>query len=142
MASVTVEELDLFIAEMAVLRSSIEQDKEALSIQEKLYAEMGQRAAKFLEELGRTSYKSQHGTVIRKEAWRYSLPKTEEDREAFFQYLKDKGVFDQLITVNSNTYNSFIRAEVEAADDPMAVSIPGVPAAQLYVRCDFLKGKE
>lgn len=58
----------------------------------------------------------------------YKIPRTAEDREAFFDYLKSKGIFDQMISVNSQTLNSFAKAEFEASLDEGNVDfkIPGL----------------
>lgn len=56
------------------------------------------------------------------------VPKSSEDREAFFDYLKERGVFEQMITVHSNTLNSFYQGEYEqaVAEGNLSFKIPGI----------------
>lgn len=54
-----------------------------------------------------------------------SMPKDPEKRSAFFTYLRDKGIFEDLITVHSQTLTSFWNQEFEAANSP-DFKIPGI----------------
>lgn len=55
-------------------------------------------------------------------------PKTPEDREKFFSYLRDQGVYEDLITVNSQTLNSYVKSEEALATErgELDFSIPGI----------------
>lgn len=56
------------------------------------------------------------------------VPKTAEDRKAFFDYLKSRNVYEQMITVNSQTLNAFYQGEYEVAQDTgnQDFKIPGI----------------
>lgn len=60
------------------------------------------------------------------------VPKGREDKEAFFDYLRERGIYDDLVTVNSQTLNAFYREEEEkaVADGAIEFSIPGLVATQ------------
>lgn len=62
------------------------------------------------------------------------VPKTEEDRDAFFAYLKDQGIFDSMITVNSRTINSWYNKEKEAAvlRGDFSFEVPGLKDVSEY----------
>jgi hypothetical protein len=62
------------------------------------------------------------------------VPKDHESREQFFSYLKQRGVFDDLITVNSQTLNAFYRQEAEIADNHgvLEFRIPGITEVTEY----------
>ena len=49
-------------------------------------------------------------------------------REKFFNYLKGKGVFEQMITINSRTLNAFAKVELETANEEgvLDFQIPGL----------------
>jgi hypothetical protein len=68
------------------------------------------------------------GTVGIMNKFTVSLPKEPGKREAFFEFLKQKKVFNDLITVNHNTLNSFYKAEMNAAIEQGAVDfqVPGL----------------
>lgn len=43
------------------------------------------------------------------------MPKDNEERQAFFDYLRARGVYDELISVSSQTLNAFYRSELDLA---------------------------
>jgi hypothetical protein len=138
MSEVTVQQLEELCKQMRELDDEIEKDKEALSEKNKKYTQLEAQAAQWLKELGKGSYKSNFGTVIRQEKWRVNLPQTPEDRDAFFGWLKERGLFEHMITVNSNTLNSLYMKEWEVAKespdpvDALTFSIPGIPEPKLH----------
>lgn len=56
------------------------------------------------------------------------VPSSTEDREAFFNYLKEKGIFEQMITVHSTKLNSFYQSEWDQAveNGELSFSMPGI----------------
>jgi len=112
---ITVGQLNAQAELISALRSEESmkgQEKKAVS--EKL--EAAENAMLFmLEQCNLTTYKSPFGTVTRKYRKSVKIPRTEEDRAAFFQYLKDKGLFDSYIGVDSRKLTSLYNEEFEAA---------------------------
>lgn len=51
--------------------------------------------------------------TVRKEI-RVSMPSNPENKEAFFGYLKDKNLFENLASINYATLNAWYRQEVES----------------------------
>lgn len=140
--SITVEELEAHCKSIADLRNEIDADKAALSKKSEQLEEMELKAIAMLKDLNKTSYKSNHGQIIRTEKWRVNLPQSDEDRAAFFQYLKDKGLFDKMISVNANTLNSFWKQEFEnvkenAPEEALTFSIPGIGEPKLHETLSF-----
>lgn len=138
MSDVTVQQLEELCQKMRALDDEIEKDEKALSEKNKEYKKLEAQATQWLKELDKTSYKSNHGTVMRVEKWRVNLPQTPEAREEFFNWLKERGLFDQMISVNSNTLNSLYMKEWEVAKespdptDALTFSIPGIPEPKLH----------
>ena len=68
------------------------------------------------------------GLVIMQVDTSYKIPRTAEDRAAFFGYLKERGIFDQMISVNSKTLNSFAKEEflVSVKEGNVDFKIPGL----------------
>lgn len=62
------------------------------------------------------------------------VPKTREARESFFDYLKQQGVYDSMITVNSRTLNSWVKAESESQLEQGNVDfrVPGIEISNYY----------
>lgn len=134
-SKVTLAEMDQLVIDIFNQKKKIEEMEGLVSDENKKLSALEAKAVLYMEELGRDSFKSPAGNVSIVEKWRFSLPKTPEDKEAFFTYLKNRGVFDSLITVNSNTYNSFIQKEWEAAKEAghgLDFQLPGVPQPTLY----------
>ena len=141
---ITVAEIESLVKELADKRLQVEELKRPYSQAQEELEQIEGKVGGALIEMGKDSYKSEYGTVSRRTEERYNLPATPEDREKFFNFLKEKGVFEQLITVNSNTFNSFIKAEKEAVEarDPEAAlhfSLPGVPEAKTRHVLSFRK---
>ncbi len=113
------------IKELRDLETEINNTKKALTAQ--LDEAEGKMMA-MLEESQLKNFKSEIGTVSVTHRLSVTTPKLPEDRAAFFEFLKTRQLFDQMITVNSQTLNSFYKAEFEEAakrgeDD---FKIPGI----------------
>lgn len=142
--SITISDMEALVKSLADKRIEVETLKKPYSQAVAELEELEQKLVGTLKELGKDNYKSEFGTVTRVNQWRFNLPKTPEDRQRYFQFLKDKGVFEGMITVNSNTHNSFCKEEWEAAKqrDPMEAlnfRIPGVEEAKVYETLSFRK---
>ena len=114
--SITVADVNKIVADIRAKEEEYEAQKKistALGNEvEKLYEQAGQ----ILLDLGQDSFKTPLGTVSLRKRTSFKTPKDEASREAFFNKLKEMGVFDSMITVNSNTLNSFLKAEYESAE--------------------------
>jgi hypothetical protein len=114
----------------------IEEDK--LSEKKQAMKELEYKILSKLEEAEIKTYKLPTvGTFSIRTNTTWNLPKTEEDRKAYFDYLKKRGVFESMITVNSKKHSSFCKQVLEemAEEDPYAAAdfeIPGVPGKSTY----------
>lgn len=77
------------------------------------------------------------GTVYIQQNMSVKTPKLPEDKEAFYAYLKSIGEFDSMISVNSQTLNSWYKAKLEAGVDP---NIPGLREVSEYKKVILRKG--
>lgn len=145
-AEVTVQQLDTLVIEYFKKRKEKEErearvkeiNKEIVSIEGKLVT--------YLKALGRRDYKHAAGSVRISPKWSVSMPQTDADKAALFQWLREKGIYDKYATVNSAALQSLFNAEREAAiaADPEAAltfSIPGVGPAKLFEGIGKTKGK-
>ncbi len=140
----TVKELDDLVTAIFAQRKVVEEKEEALSEENKKLAAMELKAANWLEETGREKYQHPSGTVYFLDKWSFSLPKTDEDKAAFFGWLREKGIFDKYATVHSVAYNSLIQAEWEIAKKNgggMDFKVPGVPEPTFRRTLRTLKGR-
>ena len=131
----TIEELKLICETYCALRNDIDILKEELNGKQNRVKELEVKIIHILDahEMDKFSA-SGIGTISRHSRFSVKVPKTQEDREAFFSYLKGHGVFETMITVNSNTLNAWYKEEIEKAsiegkDD---VNIPGLKDISTY----------
>lgn len=136
---VTVQGLDTLVESIFDLQAEIEQIENQITERNKKLGDMKILASKYLEELNRDSYKAPRGTLSRREIMRWSLPATPEDKVKFMDWLREKGVYDQLVTVNSNSMNSFVKGEYDAATDAMAFKPPGLKDPSIFVTLSVRK---
>lgn len=104
-----------------------------------LYAEI----QKILAAHNKDNYKSAVGTFYRYSRWNWKIPSSLEAKTKFFDFLKQKGIFLELVSVNSNTLNSFCKAEYEAAKEAGNVDfkVPGLEAPTAMEKIGFRKSK-
>lgn len=124
---ITVKELEDLCARAFAKKQEIEAQEEVVS---KLKAEMEEMKAKLTQHLNdfdKTSYESAFGKIYTSQIMTVPIPKTPESKKEFFEYLKDKGL-DNMITVNSQTLNSWYRTEYKLAQEEGNINfkIPGL----------------
>lgn len=132
---VTVSDLDALVEKIFQQRQKIEALGEETTKLNLELAKMKEQMVLFLKELGREKYATPLGTVSIKERWSVTTPKSPEDRAAFFNYLKEKGLYEELVSVNSQTLNAFFRSEWDAAiekGEAMTFKIPGLDNPKLF----------
>jgi hypothetical protein len=131
---ITVEALDQLVDDIFAKRREIEALEEQVTALNKQKAELEGRAVGYLRALGRENYKGRSGTIGISEKWRVNLPQTDEDKQALFNWLRDRGIFDKYATVNANSLNSLFMAEWEAAKKAgdLEFALPGIGAPKLF----------
>lgn len=63
-----------------------------------------------------------------------TTPKTTEDKELLFAFLRERGIFSEMVSVNSMTLNSLYKtlANEAAADGNLDFKLPGVAEPKSY----------
>ena len=128
MSDITVSQLEAEIQEAFELRSKYEEAKNISNQEyEKLEAKQ-RRIMGMLEKLEMDSYKGKAGTFSYSLVESFKVPKDLEGREKFFAFLKERGVYDTMISVNSRTLNAFAKEELAAAENAgeLDFQIPGL----------------
>jgi len=79
------------------------------------------------------------GTVYRQKEFSVQVPKTPGDKEALFNWIavnKGKDVLDNMLSIHSQSLNSFYKSEFEIAKEEGNVdfSIPGIKAPEVYYK--------
>ena len=141
MTEVTLSSLEDLVKSIKDKRDEIDAQSDVVKKLNSELGELEQKCMGYLKEAGKDSYQSEYGTIYQIQKPRITTPKTDEDKKAFFAYLEEKGLFLQYASVNSNSLNSFYKAEFEAAKErgDMAFSIPGLGTPSIYESIGFRK---
>jgi hypothetical protein len=83
----------------------------------------------YLEQFGKDKYPvTGYGTISIQERFYAKIPADPEKKRLFMLYLKERGVYEGMVSVNANTLNSFVNKELEAAKETgnFEFAIPGI----------------
>lgn len=137
----TIQDINQLAEKIATLRAK---EAEASLVKKEITTELEATEKQMIETLianDMQSYKSPHGTCSLSFRTSVKIPRTAEDREAFFSYLKSKGLYDTMIGVNSQTLNSFYKSEIEAAKErgDADFNVPGISEISVNQILSFRK---
>jgi hypothetical protein len=98
----------------------------------------------FLEILtaeGMDSFRSPVGLLSITHRTSVQTPKTPEDKAKFFAHLKAQGLYDQMVSVNSQTLNSYYKDQLEQAKKrgDADLEIPGISGVTITPNLSFRK---
>lgn len=133
----TVAELDAMMRRLGEIEDEIEKLEAQVTVFNKEYGQIQARCTAYLKELNRKDYVSPYGKLTRKQEWTVTLPK-DKNKYLFFDYLKKKGIFEDLIGIHSKTLQAYYNAEWKVAEDEggeaaaMTFSLPGIGAPKLF----------
>lgn len=85
-----------------------------------------------------------HGFLFFKETKEsVKTPKSLEDKRALFAFLEERGMFDEIVSVNSQTLNSLYKSLSEQAQDEgnFNFRLPGVEAPTAFTTLKMRKAK-
>lgn len=135
-AKVTVADLDRLATEIFTLKSKAEVQEEALTATNKELGRAEQKCIEILKELGLETFKGSLGQVTPMQVESYPTPKDPDDRALFFNHLRERNLFDSMITVNYQTLNSWAKEEYQQAKDrgDIFFTIPGLSAPTIAHR--------
>lgn len=142
--SVSLEEMDNLIREMKKLEADYEEAKKVSTAKYKVYEEMEQKVLSIMQSAGKSKISVDGlGSAYILNRYVTPTPKTNGDKEAFFNYIESKYGRDVLLSklsVNSNTLNSFCKEERESAErEGRLLDIPGLEAPTHQTSLGFRK---
>lgn len=127
-SNTTIQTLDRLCEKFADLKGRAD----ALEDQAKSFRDMANEISAeimaLLTESKKTSWQTPIGNFILSNRFTVPTPKDPEQKQAFFSYLKQKGIFEDLVSVHSQTLNAWYRQELDAALDKGDVNfkVPGL----------------
>jgi hypothetical protein len=138
---VTINEIEELCRVMAELKNDIASKELVVDAAKKELARLYANAMSMLEAVDKDSYKSKHGTIHLRRTTVVGIPKG-EDKKKFFEYLKEKDLFDEVTTVNPSWLSSYYRQEADALKklDPFStLQIPGIGEPYVKTEARFRK---
>ena len=143
MDQVTVREFQSLIDTTFKQRALVEDMEAAAAVESAKLEKLKKKCMAYLSQFGKSSEALPGiGTISVAKRLSVSHPKEPEAKAAFFEYLKNKGIFEDMVTVNSQTLNSWYRQEFELAkDEGRLVEIPGVGEPNYVETLSMKKGK-
>lgn len=141
---VSVPEFDEIVEKVFKQREKIDLIQMELKREQEILDKMNVRVLAILKELKRDSYKSPLGSVGIQRRTSVTMPKDPTQREQFFGYLREKGAYDALITVNSQTLNAWYKQELEQAQlekRSLDFQVPGLNPPSTFEVIRVTKGK-
>jgi hypothetical protein len=142
--SITFEEVEGLCSQIAAQRGKVDELEAAKKQENEKLDFLEKQLIETLKKLGKTSFNSKSGGFVISYRTSFKVPATPEARLAFFDYLKQKGIFEGMISVHSATLNSFCKKELEAAQDRgegLDFAIPGIEPASVQEILSFKKPK-
>lgn len=104
--------------------------------------EIERQLQQILEFLGKDKYVGIDGTIEIRKMQSFKTPKTEEQKLAFFGWLREKGIEMQYLNVNSQALNGLLKTEWEnAQQEGKELTVPGIEAPTEYSRIYLRKAK-
>jgi hypothetical protein len=125
---VTVDELEAMTSSIAEKRQEVaELSRQKTAKQDELDL-MEERMMLLLEQSGKHDYHGEAGTFYISSRETVKVPKDLDSKRELFDYLRAKGIFEELVSVNSQTLNAFYKAEKKAAEENgnWGFTLPGV----------------
>ena len=116
MDAVTVKEFSQICESLVKLRDKKDEIEEQLKLANIDIKKCEAKILEYMKEYGIPQWKGPFGTLSIKTNRSISQPATPEDREAFFDYLRAQGIFEEMISVNSRTLSSWAAKEIEAKE--------------------------
>lgn len=136
------EQLKLKIANLLELKANKEMLEDKAKEASKIFEAASYDLLQVLEATGLDSIKAHGYTFSPREEMSVKNPQTPEDKEAFFLYLKEQGLFENMISVHSRTLNSMYKSASEDAlrRGELEFRIPGIEAPTVFKKLVIRKG--
>lgn len=125
---VTITQLEEAAKKIADARKVTDTKRAELKQLDKEAEELEVAFMAMLEATEKSSYHSEVGTLTITNRESVKTPKTNEEKEALFNWLKEKGLYMEVVSVNSQTLQRLYKDEKAAAEErgELFFRLPGV----------------
>jgi hypothetical protein len=140
---ITVEEMQSAVAALKELKEAYSSAKKLSDDAYAVYKDQQEKVVEMLQATNSKSFVSDHGKVTLVEKMSVKVPKTLEEKEAFFNWVeKNMGEDARVVyaTINSATLNRLYNEQSEeAAARGEVLSIDGISEPNVYTTLSFKK---
>lgn len=141
--SIKVSDLENLAKDIATQRELCDQAAAAKKELDKELERLENKMIEVLNALDKSSYDAEVGKFIISHRTSVRVPSNPEDKALFVEYLKQKGIADQMLTVHSATLRSFYQSEFDAAKErgDLDFTIPGLGEPTITETLSFIKSR-
>lgn len=123
----SLKDMDDLVTRLSEAKAEEAEQKRIYSEKTKVVEEIEGEIMKELTAQGLDSFKASKGTVYISERYAVKFPTDLDVKAQLAQYLKDRGAFDAMWSINYATLNAFFKQEVERAkENGELVDVPGL----------------
>ena len=123
----SLKEMDDLVTRLSEAKAEESEQRRIYSEKTKAVEEIEGEIMKELTLQGLDSFKASKGMVYISEKYAVKFPTDLDVKAQLFQYLKDRGAFDAMWSINYATLNAFFKQEVERAkENGELVDVPGL----------------
>jgi len=143
MPEVTIKELENLSKELFDLYQEEEKLANELKVKRLFMTEKEVKFQALLESAGKDSYHSEIGTFSIVERKSVKIPKTIEAKSLLFSWLKEQNIYDEVVSINSQTLNKLYRESLEESEKKGDVffRIPGLEDPTISPYLSFRRKK-
>ena len=140
---ITVETLKTLVKETFEFKAKLDIVKKQKTEMEAEFKERTNKILGYLEALELENFKVPgFGNAIVQNKFSVKVPREPEEKKKLFDYLQERGQFWELVSVNSNTLNSYYKQELANAVDEgnEDFKVPGIGEPMHYQSLQMRKG--
>lgn len=130
-AKVSLEQFEKLCEDCANKYAEIKEMEDQVDAEKKELTAMKNKVLEYMNQLKKSKYSANAASFSVSDKLSVKVPKTPEDKALFFNWLKKEGLYDSLVTVNSQTLNSLYNEEFKRNNNA-DFEIPGVGKASYY----------
>jgi len=138
-----VTEFDALCTQAFEQRAKIKEMEDALGAEEAKKKAIERQILSLMEHFEKEKHHLKgYGLIYTESRFTVQTPKTLDDKRLLFGHLKERGIFDEMVSVNSQTLNSYYKTEMEAAigRGDSDYQLPGVGEPNHMKTIKFKKG--
>lgn len=134
-------ELTALTEQAVILKSALDQLERDMEATKEKFQNITGQILKTLDLMEVDSYKASGYTFFKETKSSVKVPKTLEEKALLFDYLKEKGIFMETVSIHSGTLNTLYKNESNEAAEKgiLDFRLPGVEEPTTYINLKMRK---